>query len=266
MWLDSRASQHKHKLEGGIVMYEEMKGKVVVVTGGTRGLGYGISKAFLEQGATVIAFYLSNNENAATVKKELSLLGNFSTLKVDVSDEEQVVDAFSKIEKVDYLVNCAGVSYEDEILKLPLQQVRAVFETQLIGKIIVCRSAFDLLNKSEDPRIVNLASRFATRPLEGAIPLTAAEAGIVMFTKNLALEWAKYGIKVNCVSPSLTVNTGSYYAFYTDEDAEAVGKSNPLGRLGKLQDTANAVLFLCSKSADYITGENLNVNGGILLK
>lgn len=247
-------------------MYKEMKGKVAVVTGGTSGLGYGISKAFLEQGVAVIAFYISNDEKAEKVKEELSILGNFTTMKIDVSNEEQVKDAFSKINKLDYLVNCAGVSYEDEILKLPMEKVRAVFETQLFGKIIVCKSAFSLLKESADPRIVNLASRFATKPLEGAIPLTAAEAGIVMLTKNLALEWAKYGIKVNCVSPSLTVNTGSYYAFYTDEDAEAVGKTNPLGRLGQLQDTANAVLFLCSKSADYITGENLNVNGGILLK
>lgn len=251
---------------GGIIMYQEMKGKVAVVTGGTSGLGYGISKAFLEQGVSVIAFYLSNDERAQNVEKELSLVGNFSTMKVDVSNEEQMKIAFSKINKLDYLVNCAGVSYEDEILKLPMEQVRAVFETQLFGKIIACRCAFPLLSKSEYPRIVNLASRFATKPLEGAIPLTAAEAGIVMFTKNLALEWAKYGIKVNCVSPSLTVNTGSYYAFYTDEDAGAVGKSNPSGRLGRHEDTANAVLFLCSKSADYIVGENLNVNGGILLK
>lgn len=247
-------------------MYEEMKGKVAIVTGGTRGLGYGISKAFLEHGVSVIAFYVSNDDSAEKAQKELSILGNFSVMKVDVASEEQVKEAFSKINKLDYLVNCAGVSYEDEILKLPMEKVRAVFETQLFGKIIMCRSAFSLLSQSDDPRIVNLASRFATKPLEGAIPLTAAEAGIVMLTKNLALEWAKYGIKVNCVSPSLTVNTGSYYAFYTDKDAEAVGKTNPLGRLGQPGDTANAVLFLCSKSADYITGENLNVNGGILLK
>ncbi len=247
-------------------MYEEMKGKVAIVTGGTRGLGYGISKAFLEQGVSVIAFYVSNDDSAEKAQKELSRLGNFSTMKVDVSSEEQVKNAFSKISKLDYLVNCAGVSYEDEILKLPMEKVRAVFETQLFGKIIMCRHAFPLLIASDNPRIVNLASRFATKPLEGAIPLTAAEAGIVMLTKNLALEWAQYGIKVNCVSPSLTVNTGSYYAFYTDKDAEDVGKTNPLGRLGQPKDTANAVLFLCSESADYITGENLNVNGGILLK
>ena len=88
----------------------------------------------------------------------------------------------------------------------------------------------------------------------------------IMFTKNLALEWSNDNIKVNCVSPSLTVNTGSYYTFYTDEMAGEIGKNNPSKRLGKLEDTANVVLFLCAEESEYINGENINVNGGILLK
>ncbi len=246
-------------------MYKEMKGKVAVVTGGTSGLGFGISEAFLREGVSVIALYKQDEKKAKDAEDHLTALGNYKTVKVDVSNEEQVNAFFSKLTQVDYLVNCAGVSHEDEIVKLSMAQVRDVFETQIIGKIIMCKGAFELLRKSKSPKVVNIASRFATKPLKGAIPLTAAEAGIVMFTKNLALEWAEYGIKVNCVSPSLTVNTGSYYEFYTDEDAVKVGKSNPSGRLGKPVDTANAVLFLCSSAADYITGENLNVNGGILL-
>lgn len=247
-------------------MFDEMKGKVAIVTGGTSGLGLGISECFLQQGASVIALYLQNDKRANAVAEKLSVIGDFQAIKVDVSDETEMKKFFSKIDRLDYLINCAGVSYEDDIMKLSMEQVRAVFETQLFGKIIACRCAYPLLIKSSSPKIINIASRFATRPLEGAIPLTASEAGIVMFTKNLALEWAKYGIRVNCVSPSLTVDTGSYYAFYTDSDAQAVGKNNPSGRLGKPQDTASAVLFLCSDAADYITGENLNVNGGILLK
>ncbi len=246
-------------------MYEEMKGRVAIVTGGTRGLGYGISKGFLLEGVKVIALYRSDEESANKAKSELSKLGDFSVVKADVSDEERMKEVFSQIDKLDYLVNCAGVSYEDEILKLPMEQVRAVFETQLFGKIIACKCAFPLLKESTYPRVINLASRFATKPLTGAIPLCAAEAGIVMFTRTLALEWAQYGIHVNSVSPSLTVNTGSYDAFYTPDDAVEVGKKNPSGRLGKHEDTANLVVFLCSKCADYINGENINVSGGILL-
>lgn len=247
-------------------MKYDMTNKVAVVTGGTSGLGYGISKAFLNNGAKVIAFYLNDDEKANKVVKELSNIGDFTAIKVDVSNEEKMKETFKQFNKVDFLINCAGISYEDDFIKLPMNKIKAVFETLLFGKFIACKCAYSLLVKSSTPRVINIASRFASRPLEGAIPLTSAEAGIVMFTKNLALEWSKDNIKVNCVSPSLTIKTGSYYEFYKDEDAKTIGQNNPSGRLGTLEDTANVVLFLCSEEAEYINGENINVNGGILLK
>lgn len=247
-------------------MRYDFSGKTVIVTGGTSGLGYGISKAFVNAGAEVIAFYKQNDEKAKNVINELNQIGSFKAIKVDVSDEIAMQNVFKQINKLDYLINCAGISNEDEFIKLPMDKIKEVFETLLFGKMIACKCAYPLLVKSSSPRVINIASRFATRPLAGAIPLTSAEAGIVMFTKNLALEWAADKIKVNAVSPSLTTNTGSYYEFYTDEDAQEVGKNNPSGRLGKLEDVSNTVLFLCTDEAEYITGENINVNGGILLK
>ncbi len=96
------------------------------------------------------------------------------------------------------------------------------------------------------------------------IPYTISEAGIVMLSKNLALEWAPYKIRVNTVSPSLTL-TPLTKKLYTKEEIVETAKRNPLNRLGEVEDTANAVMFLCSEKASYINGENLNVNGGILL-
>ena len=234
--------------------------------GGCSGLGYGISRAFLQAGAQVIAFYKENDEKAQKVTDELRKLGDFRAIKVDVSKEDAMREAFKQIQKLDYLVNCAGISNEDDFVKLPMDKIKEVFETSLFGKMIACKCAYPLLLKSKSPRVVNIASRFATKPIPGALPLSTAEAGIVMFTKNLALEWAKDKIKVNAISPSLTAKTGSYYAFYKDEDAIEIGKSNPSGRLGKLEDVANAVLFLCTEESEYINGENINVSGGILLK
>lgn len=244
----------------------DFRGDTVLVTGGTRGIGLGVSKMFLKSGAEVIALYLNNDKEAEKAKLELSYIGKYTAIKADVSDEEKMKDVFSKINKLDFLINCAGVSYEDDIIKLPMSDVRAVFETQLFGKIIACKYAFPLLQKSDHPKVINLASRFATKPLPGAIPLCAAEAGIVMFTKTLAMEWAQYGIRVNSVSPSLTEKTGSYYMFYTDEDAVNEGKKNPIGRLGKSEDTASFIAFLCTDEAEYCNGENINVSGGILYK
>ena len=244
----------------------DFTGKTVIVTGGTSGLGYGISRSFVNAGANVIAFYKSNDEKAKKASKELNANGNFRAIKVDVSDEDAMKEVFKGIARLDYLINCAGISNEDDFIKLSMNKIKEVFETLLFGKMIACKCAYPLLLNSSSPRVINIASRFATRPLAGATPLTAAEAGIIMFTKNLALEWAKDKIKVNAVSPSLTTNTGSYYEFYTDADAEEIGKNNPSGRLGKLEDVANTVLFLCTNEAEYINGENINVNGGILLK
>lgn len=244
----------------------DYRNKKVVVTGGTSGLGYGISKAFAKAGASVIAIYRSNDEKAKRVADELQKIGDFKTMKVDVSDEGEMKKAFNLINGLDYLINCAGISNEGDFVGLSMDKIKEVFETLLFGKMIACKCAYPLLIKSNSPRVINIASRFATRPLAGAIPLTSAEAGIVMFTKTLALEWAGNNIKVNSISPSLTTETGSYHEFYTDEEAAELGKDNPSGRLGKLEDVANAVLYLCSDEAEYINGENLNVNGGILLK
>ena len=121
-----------------------------------------------------------------------------------------------------------------------------------------------LLKKSKSAVVINIASRFAERPLPTCIPYTTSMAAIVMLSKNLALEWAPHKIRVNTVSPSLTL-TPLTKKLYTKEEIIETAKKNPLNRLGEVEDTANAVMFLCSDKASYINGENLSVNGGILL-
>ncbi len=238
--------------------------KVALVTGGTSGIGYGISKQFLENGAKVIALYKADDKNAEKAVSILSKLGDFSVVKCDVTDEKAVESVFASIKSLDFLINCAGISNEDFIEKLTVQQIRETIDVNLIGKIICCRSALSLLKKSKTPVVINIASRFAERPLATCIPYTTSEAAIVMLSKNLALEWKDYKIRVNTVSPSLTI-TPLTQKLYTKQEIEETAKRNPSHRLGQVEDTANAVLFLCSEKASYINGENLNVNGGILL-
>ena len=191
-------------------------------------------------------------------------MGDYSVIKVDVTNEEEVKKVFASLKQLDYLINCAGISNEDYIEKLTLQQIKDTIDVNLIGKIICCRCALPLLKKSKSPVVINIASRFAERPLPTAIPYTTSEAAIVMLSKNLALEWAPYKIRVNTVSPSLTI-TPLTKKVYTKEEMIETAKRNPSKRLGEVEDTANAVMFLCSEKASYINGENLNVNGGILL-
>lgn len=240
------------------------KNKVVVVTGGTSGIGYGIAKGFLQEGAKVFALYKNDDKKANKAVKELSKIGGFSAHKVDITDENQVAKFFSGLKSCDILINCAGISNEDYIEKLTLEQIKETLDVNLMGRIICCRQALPLLKKSKYPSVINIASRFAERPLATCIPYCVSEAATVMLSKNLALEWAPYKIRVNTISPSLT-KTPLTMKLYTPEEMEETAKKNPSGRLGQIDDVVQAVLFLSSEKASYINGENLNVNGGILL-
>lgn len=174
-------------------------------------------------------------------------------------------DFFASLKSLDFLVNCAGISIEAPFEDLPIDDVKKVVNVNLYGKMICSKYALPLLKKSKCPRIVNIASRFAQKPfIEGVMGYCCSEAGIVMMTKVLALEYAKYNIKVNTISPSLTL-TPMTRKVCTKEEIETISKKNPSGRLGKTKDIANMVMFLCSDKSDYITGENININGGILL-
>lgn len=241
------------------------KDKVALVVGGNGGLGFEISKQFLLNGCEVITLYVGDDKKAKKVKSELSKLGKFSTYKVDVSNEEEVKAFFKKLKKLDYLVNCAGISIEKPFEELTIDEVKKVFNTNLFGKMNASKHALNLLKKSTSPRIVSIASRFAQKPFfEGMMAYSCCEAATVMMSKVLALDYAKYNIKVNTVSASLTI-TPHTLEVCTQEEIDTISAKNPSGRLGKPEDVANLVLFLCKDESNYITGENINVNGGILL-
>lgn len=242
-----------------------MKNKIAVVTGGTSGIGYEISKQFLLNNVDVIAIYVNNDEKAKKALSGLSKFGNYKIVKLDVTDELSVNNFFKSLKKLDFLVNCAGISIEAPFESLSMQDIKKVIDVNLFGKMNCSKYALPLLKKSKCPRIVNIASRFAEKPfIEGVMGYSCSEAGIVMMTKVLALEYAKYNIRVNTVSPSLTL-TPLTKSVYTKEEIEEIVSKNPSKRLGSTVDIANAVIFLCSEKSDYITGENINVNGGILL-
>ena len=242
-----------------------MKNKVAVVVGGNGGLGREICKQFLMQGCKVIAIYKGNENRAVEIKSKLSQLGDFKNYKLDITNEEEVKAFFAGLTQVDYLINVAGISIEKPFEELEISEIKQVFDTNLFGKMIACKHAIPLLKNSTSPRIVSIASRFAEKPFfEGMMGYACAEAATVMMGKVLALECAKYGIKANTVSASLTL-TDHTREICSAEEIETISKRNPSGRLGNPEDVANLVMFLCREESNYITGENINVNGGILL-
>ena len=188
--------------------------------------------------------------------------------KADVSDGAQVTGMIVKTEQefggLDFLINNAGIDFMESIEDFDLDNFRREIDVNLTGRFICVQKAVRLLKKSKQPRIINIASRLGTRPMTLSAPYCTAEAATIMLTKVAALELAEYGIKVNTVSPSMTLTPMAYQS-YTDDDIAEMAEKNPSRRLGKPEDVANAVLFLLDEKSDYINGENLNVNGGILL-
>ncbi len=237
---------------------------IAVVTGGTSGIGFEISKQFISRGDIVYAIYKSDDNKAENAKTQINN-PNFITKKLDITNEEKVKQFFSSLKELDFLINCAGTSIENNFEILSMQDIKYVMDVNVFGKMICAKYALPLLKKSKCPRIINIASRFAQKPfIEGMMAYCCSEASIDMMTKVLALEFAKYGIKTNTISPSLTL-TPLTESIYTKEKIETISSKNPSKRLGKPEDVANVVLFLCNEKSDYINGENINVNGGILL-
>jgi NAD(P)-dependent dehydrogenase (short-subunit alcohol dehydrogenase family) len=244
--------------------------KVILVTGSTSGIGQGIAKKLLELGAKVIINYSSNEENANQTKE---IFKDYSDkvlfIKADVSKEEDIKLMFEKINqtfgRLDGLVNNAAYDKINSIEDLTPEEFRKELDVNLVGRWMCIKYAIPLMKLSKNPRIINIASRLADRPAGESVAYCTAEAATVMLSKCCALELTpKYNIKVNTVSPSLTLTPLTRQS-YTDEEIKATAQKNPSKRLGEVKDTVNAVLFLLSEEADYINGENLNVNGGILL-
>lgn len=247
-----------------------MKEKIALVTGGTSGIGREIVKQLLKEECFVFVNYGHSEELMYEAKKEFKEISErFKCLKADVSNEYEVLEMFNKIKekfgKLDYVINNAGTNIDSFIEDLDIDGFRKILNVNLVGKVIVTKFAVPLLKKSKYPCIINIASRLGTKPCVEASAYCASEAGVINFTKASALEFAKYNIRVNTVSPGLT-NTPLAMMGWTEKEIEEQKNNNPLGRIGEVNDIANVVLFLLSEKASYINGENINVNGGSLLK
>ena len=249
----------------------DFKGYVYLITGSTSGIGQGMAKELLKNGANVVINYAHNEENANETRELFQEFENQTLfIKADVSNENDVKEMFEKIKerfgRLDGLVNNAVYDKIHSLEELTVEEYRKELDVNIIGRWLCSKYAIELLKESDRPRIVNIASRLGTKPMEDSCAYCTTEAATIMLTKCSALELTpKYGIKVNTVSPSLTLTPFAKNS-YTQSEIEETANKNPSKRLGEVEDTVNAVMFLLSDKADYINGENLNVNGGILLK
>lgn len=249
----------------------DFENKVYLITGSTSGIGQGLAKELLENGATVIVNYAHNEQNAEETRKIFEKYRSRTLfIKADVSKEDEVKKMFNTIKenlgRLDGIVNNAVYDKLFSIEELTTEEYRKELDVNVIGRWLCIKYAIPMLKESDRARIINIASRLGTKPIDDSVAYCTSEAATIMLTQCCALELtSKYGIKVNTVSPSMTLTPFAKKS-YSNEEIQKTASKNPCGRLGEIEDTVNAVMFLLSEKADYINGENLNVNGGILLK
>lgn len=244
-----------------------LQGEIALVSGASRGIGQTIAWELGQRGATVIGTATSE-AGAEAITQELLKRGcQGRGLRLDVTDSgsvETVVKAIAQeLGNPTILVNNAGITRDNILMRMKEDEWNVVLDTDLSSVYRLCKAVLRGMVKARSGRIVNVTSVIAMTGNPGQSNYAAAKAGIIGFTKSLAREVGSRGITVNAVAPGF-IDTDMTRAL-PEQQRTALVQSIPLNRLGDVQDIANAVAFLVSKEAAYITGETLHVNGGMFM-
>lgn len=240
--------------------------KVALVTGGSRGIGKEIALELARNGANVAISYVSNEVKAKEVIDEIGSLGvKAIAIKADVSKEEEVQEMIKKVEEefntIDILVNNAGVTKDNLLIRMKEEEWDEVMSVNLKGTFLCTKAVSRMMMKKRYGKIINITSVVGITGNVGQGNYSASKAGVIGFTKSMARELASRGIRVNAVAPGF-IETDMTDVLKEDIK-DAMLKSIPLGIFGKPKDIADAVVFLASSKSDYITGQVVNVNGGM---
>jgi 3-oxoacyl-[acyl-carrier protein] reductase len=246
----------------------DLSGRGALVTGGSRGIGRAVVLRLARQGADVVFSYRGNEEAAASCVAEIEGLGRKAlAVQADVTDpaaaEALVGAAVESLGKVDIVVNNAGITRDDLIMRMGLDTWREVLETNLFGAFYVTKAVMRPMLRARYGRIINMTSVAGIAGNAGQANYSSAKAGLIGLTKATARELASRGITVNAVAPGfvLTELTQGLPDALKDE----ITARTPLGRFGTTEEIATAVAFLASDEAGYITGQVLAVDGGLVM-
>jgi 3-oxoacyl-[acyl-carrier protein] reductase len=243
-----------------------LDGKIALVTGGTRGIGRACSEALAKAGAHVVMAYRGNEEAAKEATAAIEAAGGKAeAVQLDVTSADTVAETIKEITKrlggLHILVNNAGIARDQLLMRVKPDEVEDTFSTNVAGPIWCCKAAIRPMMRAKEGRIINLSSVVGETGNPGQAVYSASKAAILGLTKTLAREYASRGVTVNAVAPGY-IDTDMTSSL-SDEIKEGIVSSTPLGRVGRPEEVAAAVLFLASEEAGYITGQVLRVNGGM---
>jgi 3-oxoacyl-[acyl-carrier protein] reductase len=243
-------------------------GKTAIVTGGTRGIGRAIALTLAAQGANIIINYTSNAQKAEEVVQQIKERGgNAIAVKGNVSKYDEVQNMIAVAEKhfssIDILVNNAGITKDTLLMKMKEEDWDQVIAVNLKGAYNCTKAVIRKMMKQKCGKIINLASVVGITGNVGQANYAASKAGVIGFTKSVAREVATRGINVNAIAPGYIQTDMT--DILSDEVKEVIKNQIPMKRLGRPEDVANIVAFLCSEEADYITGQIIHVDGGMVM-
>ena len=244
-----------------------LENQVAIVTGGTKGIGKAICLLFAEQGAKVVVNFSKDVDAAENLKREAKSRGfSVGLYKADVTQFDQVKamveETFAQYGKIDVLVNNVGLVRDNFLMLMSDEDWESLVRANLTSLFYCCRIVIRKMIPQKKGKIVNISSISGILGTPGQANYAATKGGMISFTKSLARELGPFNIHVNAVAPGLIES--EVVSKMPKEKVEAIVKSSSLGRLGKPEDVAQAVLFLASGLSNYITGQTIVVDGGIV--
>jgi NAD(P)-dependent dehydrogenase (short-subunit alcohol dehydrogenase family) len=250
----------------------ELSSKVAIVSGGSSGIGRAIAQLYAREGAKVVVADIS--EGKGTVTDIQNERGTALFVKTDVRTEAQVRALVDETVRsfggLDIVCNSVGVELIRPLAETTEEEWNRILDTNLKGPFLVCKHALPHMMRKKNGVIVNIASQLGIVGLGGMTAYCASKGGLILLTKSMALEHAKYGIRVNCICPGAIDTPMLDREIHVTNDPDAARRAfvskHPIGRLGTPQEIAQAALFLASDRSSFITGESLVVDGGYVIQ
>ncbi len=242
-----------------------LEGKKAVVTGGTKGIGLAIAQEFLDLGADVLVIARSTK----AIEHRLRGSSRLFRLDGDVVDPGFRAHVLEKVNenwgKLDVLVNNVGTNIRKKFADYSEQEYRQIFETNIFSAMSLTQGAFHLLKQSGNASVINIASVAGSTDVQSGPPYGMTKASLIQMTRHLAVEWAPHKIRVNAVSPWYIQTPLVQPVLSNPERLEKILSRTPMGRVGQPEEVSGIVTFLAMDKASYITGQNISVDGGMMV-